>query len=100
MNRRFAAEQERLEKQYLQGKGAFKQKGEIAKVNQWKSEGQVAPGYTAVGNLPEALDVDGPFWDAREDDRLRRVEARKRLGKGPPKKREFSRWTCIGRVDR
>jgi hypothetical protein len=92
MNKRFAAEQARLEKNYLEGKGPHKQKGDIALVNQWKSEGQVAPGYTAVGNLPEALDVDEPFWDQREDDRLRRVEARKRLGKGPPKKSEC--W-CI-----
>ena len=89
MNKRFAAEQERLEKLYLAGKGPYASRGEQALVNQWKSEGQVAPGYTAVGNLPEALDVEGPFWDAREDERLRRVEARKRLGKGPPKKSEL-----------
>lgn len=60
--------------------------GDRFALEQWKSEGQVAPGYGVAPKIPQAVLHDGMFWSASEDRRLRFIERRKRIGKGTPKK--------------
>jgi small subunit ribosomal protein S33 len=72
-----------------QSEAAFlKSGGDVREIERWKREGQVAPGYIAAPNLPQAQNAKGIFWDEREDARLRFVERRQRLGKGTTPKGE------------
>lgn len=76
-----------LKKQINRSKEVWlKNGGDQKKVDEW-DRNQVAQGYTLIEAAPAAIHSgDVNFWDAREDRRIRYVERRKRIGKGPPKK--------------
>lgn len=72
------------EREYLQNGGDAKA------LESWKKDGQVAPGFLPLDRRLEASKRDGLFFNERIERRQRQLAQLRKMGKGKPKKGEFT----------